>query len=514
MNAHAIALFLPFVSAFNYYAPEVAERFPLSGGLTSGLEVEIRVQGYNVSEAGFETSRLEFVTPAGDVSFKFMLNGPKQEIWRTTSGEPMTQKGGGWPLGNTSSNHTFTFRASNAGRGGKRLLTYIDGEYMPWFNSYIIESAVITHLWVFSGMQGVDVTVRQTTCQMGCSTDECVDRWGRNLCKDANGTELDASSCRSSVMQQGLPISCSQSLPVRGTSSECCLGTARPLDESEFPSKQGGVPQRRWVQVVHDEARIRKMCSAFAKFGEICSMKPGSIWYADNVENAMCKIAFPPPTVTPSSTLVTRNGTLILPLSLFKYATIRTYNYTLSSEEMKALPITWDRGSWYDLIADSATRGLGGLYPVMMHERGEENIALPWVPVIEQRYKFWRDFKEPTRRLGVSLLVSSIPEPMDLSCADLLLSSDASWADQQGNDCGNYTQNEWCTKEGHATQQFLDDHPNLAKPDATYPLWDDTVKNEDWGASKPCCSCGGGSFGGERYTFPGDIKNKLNVQDK
>jgi len=193
-----------------------------------------------------------------------------------------------------------------------------------------------------------------------------------------------------------------------------------------------------------------------------------------------------------------------LPASIFKFVTIRSYNYTLDVQEMKATEISY---KFAPQVQKSSVTGLEGLYLIMMHERGNQRIDDPWVPVIRSRYENYAAGNE-----GVNLFVSSMPRPVSLTCTDLLVSG-RPWVDQQNNGCGNYKEKAWCNKEGWATNQFLRDHPNVPWNTGT-ALYDESVKADGWGAPEPCCACGGGSFGGSRYMLPSYMdKDRLNVQD-
>merc|ERR1719330_1598617 len=112
-------------------------------------------------------------------------------------------------------------------------------------------------------MKAPEVGLSRPECDTGCSVDECVDLYGRNLCKDENGTEVSASNCTSSVMEAGVATSCSKKPSGFG---QCCLGTARPLDERVFNGSSER-PDNKWLQVVSDEDRIARACQAFNTSG-------------------------------------------------------------------------------------------------------------------------------------------------------------------------------------------------------------------------------------------------------
>merc|ERR1712150_123756 len=168
-------------------------------------------------------------------------------------------------------------------------------------------------------------------------------------------------------------------------------------------------------------------------------------------------------------------------------------------------------------VTGSNQNGLTGLYTQALHERGQEFNPYPWVPAFEDRYNVWKDHESPN---GVLILATNIPANLGLTCTDLLVSADRTsfcaggegclaWQDKDLKNCTVYETSYWCTKQGQATQNFLDTH---TVANERYALYDTSVLASGWGAPVPCCACGGGGFGGDRDTLPPAVADK-NVMD-
>jgi len=292
----------------------------------------------------------------------------------------------------------------------------------------------------------------------------------------------------SAVDSMGHAVGCSQA-SVAGSSEMCCLGTARPLNQNAYPH----LP---FVAVINDQTLIKRSCQALGV--SECDFTSEKVYLdCGEIKDGIIKCTDPSP--------------IEVPAFAFKFPEYRIVKFALTIAEARATTITWPTVKPQIFpVTYSAKQGLAGMYLFTMHVVETGRGADPWVPMMKNRWDFWSKKDE-----GILVLASNVPTPLELLCNDINLTADGTaqcsgqddcvvWANKEGDNCTTYEEEGWCVGDDIATANFTAAYPCS---DGKGDLYAPCVQSPGiaWGAPKPCCACGGGSFGGNETTVPDNL---------
>jgi len=158
------------------------------------------------------------------------------------------------------------------------------------------------------------------------------------------------------------------------------------------------------------------------------------------------------------------------------------------------------------LIASTVGDVTKNWYVLAMHEQPGVADSEPWVPVIEDRWKFWADADNSP---GIQVLIADVGTRLIdyvTQCTDLLTVKGEEWKDRDGYKCTSHRGRGWCTESGDETAEY-ENFPAHSRR----KTFIDNQKDGMY-APKACCGCGGGSLGGNLNTLPPPLTGMLSSQ--
>lgn len=446
-------------------AQDDSERFPLSGGIGTGVNVRVTA---GIDQSMADMLKMDFEMPGGSVPFRWFPKLAESMIERSADLEGMHAHLQTWGKHtfDTGSMVTFDFLKTQY-----TWKTSIDGMRTPWFDFPVLTSNLITHLRIYSGFTNPLVTLSKPTCSTPCASSECKE----GCMKD--GSAVDASNCFSTFPQTMGSGNCSTMTTTNQDGGNCCDGMMESVDLSSLATGS-------WVMVRDDSAFVGRACESFSQSSSGCGSLAGRPVRVDNVDTAARTVlASAPPNK----------------VQTFSYYALTPHTPIVKRVSVSQAQMNSIRNNGIDYNTRLVKMGIGDLVPqywyvLAMHEKAGIADSEPWVPVIKDRWDFWCDNGNPA---GIELLITDVgTELIDYinQCTDLTNTDGSRWEDRRNWPCDSHRNRGWCTEGGDETQQYFNDRNGQT--------FEDNIGDRDWYAPKACCGCGGGSLGGNLNTLP------------
>jgi len=444
-----------------------SERFPLSGGIGTGINVKVTA---GIDQSMADALKMDFELPDGGVPLRWFPNVVESKVERSSEllegMHPHVQDWGKYTF-DVESTVTFDFLKTRY-----MWKVSVNGDRTPWFDFPVLTSNLITHLRIFRGFTNPDVTLSKPSCSMACVPSEC-----KEGCM-GDGEALDPSNCFSTFPQAIMgSANCSTTKMTNQDGGNCCDGWTDSVDLDTVASGS-------WVEVRGDGNFVDRACVSFEHSGSGCRSLAGRPVRVDLVDKELRTLTCSAP---PSS------------VQTFPYYALTPHTPIVNKVAVTQAEMNSLRASGFDYNTRLISQSVGGItknwYILAMHEQPGIADAEPWVPVIEDRWDYWCDAANSP---GVQMLIADVGTRLiDYveDCTDLTVDGNP-WADRGGYLCTSHRGRGWCTEAGKETAAY-ENFPAHSRR----KTFIDNQKDGMY-APKACCGCGGGSLGGNVNTLP------------
>lgn len=459
---------LLLASLWSLGAAEDYEVFPLSGGVVDGVDVTIKVSGFD------DLAKLQFLTAKRDLAFSWTVNLAHKRISRSSTdindgSLHLSQSWGGWPFESEGSAPvTFTFT--------KRKFSWavmIDGKRTPWLDYKHRSTDLITHVRVYDSFKDVEMTETRPTCTTECHPDECTASDGSTLCNDG--------PCYSTQPTESGPSSGCSNEPALPTNMHmhCCDGLPK-----EVPFESAMV--KKWVEVMKDTSTLTHACQGYFPSKTQAAKCASTSGYMVQITSLnqwthmfMCKA----PTLYPQTTVT-------LPPSVLAERAPTGAVYKVLKEDLAGITVNKDSG-FITAVTGNAANQVPQFWFVNMMTSDNPDI---WHAYSDRRYTEAQ--ADPVVGSAfVNLFLLNQELGATTACSDRF--KDPEWVDNGSAKCAQYEENQWCTEHGASTKAWDDAHPGQ-----TINEWKDDYHGKS--APQACCICGGG-----KHNAPPEAESKL-----
>lgn len=441
------------------------ERFPLSGGVASGVNVRLWVSNL---EQGVH---VDFLTPDRRTAAAWMFDTANKVVERSSNFTTGVSTWGGWPsvFDNLAQPFEIDFLKTSAG-----VVVTVNGIRLPSFDSPVDTDNLMVHVTVSTDADKL-VTLTRPVCSQKCHPTECKAEDGSSTCS--------SGMCYARLaMVDPTFATCSDSTDtgvMDGEDMVCCTGHPQHVNIATAAVDA-------WVRISSTADEMREICTHYNANPDTCAELAHTNLRIEGIfmNNNTLKLWAP--------YLLTKSAVdqyAYLPPFVAYYKDPETRFMNLNTNTMK------------DLVVD-ATHGFVKGYVTTDGPAAEADVPQYWfvhmmtsLQGVNRWYAWFADRWDFTKNQnpdvcsfpdfnGTVYVVFSDEEIPSTTCVD-----DMDWTDTDGHVCANFTQGNWCSWNGEPTDAYKVATGHDKFSGNTTNAGDCVV---DWNPAWACCTCGGG----------------------